>query len=966
MPEVCRDWTLDLPRTDHIRLFRETDWTKSTLGATEHWSLNLRLFTRFVLADSKPACLWWGPVEHLTAIYNEHYAALAGHLHPRLMGSTFKNGYPDLWRSINVYFETAKRTGQGQNYPSTVSTIVERKGWREEAFFSGSFVPVGGLEVEGFINTTYEVTAQALSERRSSMLNLLGAVSARDVNSVYSHVLATLETNPKDFPMAMLYDLREGAGSNTLTLHGCIGFPDSHGLKIQSATIDSGEGLIPDLWRAGSDVVVIDRDERFESVSWAGWGQPSRKIVIIPIICTSRVFGYLVVGTNPFRPHDDHSKQLLGDLGRMVSGIVSSANDAESSKKRQEQLEADLAFSDLKLRHLIEHASVGMCHISRDGRMLWANDHYYKLAGVSASEHEAGNLAFLDAYHEEDRSKAEAIWHDLVRGDDHVAIELRVQRMYDPPSGQPEPAQLLILAFPYRDELGSVRSVMACTTDISRLKWAETFQARLAAEAREAKRHQEAFIDVVSHEMRNPLSAIVHCADTIAIALQECQSQLANLPPTCVEALDDSLQSAKVILQCAHHQKRIIDDILTLSKLDSMLLSITPIAVNPAELVTSIVNMFEAELKTRQITYNVDPDPSIVDLDIDYLYFDPSRVTQVFINLLTNAIKFVAPAEDPRISIRFGACLSNPRSLFPENTYWATDRKSYIELTDSPEWGVGEHVYLLFSLEDSGVGLKDKEIHKIFERFRQANVKTHVKYGGSGLGLFISKELTEKQGGEIGVSSVFGEGSTFGFYVKTRRVEKQPQSTSEVPNPGGAETAAGRFNVLLVEDNLINQKVLRKQLEKAGLKVEVANHGLEALDTLEKRSFDVVLMDLEMPVLDGLGAMRQIRNRELMGEGLANVNQTGKKSREQVRLPIIAVTANVRKEQIDTAIAAGADCVMQKPFQAADLVYMMKTLLPTQDTASTEPSSNDSPQRKLPDRTNAKIPRELLQMGKEG
>jgi hypothetical protein len=309
----------------------------------------------------------------------------------------------------------------------------------------------------------------------------------------------------------------------------------------------------------------------------------------------------------------------------------------------------------------------------------------------------------------------------------------------------------------------------------------------------------------------------------------------------------------------------------------------TPVAVKPAKLIDSIVNMFEAELKTHQIAYKVNPDSSLVDLDIDHLCFDPSRVTQIFINLLTNAIKFVTPAKDPKISIRFGACLSDPRSLFPENMFWATERKSYSELTNGPEWGAGEEVYLTFSVKDSGIGLKDKEIHKIFERFRQANVKTHVKYGGSGLGLFISKELTEKQGGEIGVSSVFGQGSIFGFYVKTRRVQRQPQSMNEVINPGDAETASGPLHVLLVEDNLINQKVLGKQLKKAGLQVEVANHGLEALDTLAKQSFDVVLMDLEMPVLDGLGAMRQIRNRELTGEGLANTKEASKKSGE--RLP---------------------------------------------------------------------------------
>jgi signal transduction histidine kinase/AmiR/NasT family two-component response regulator len=562
--------------------------------------------------------------------------------------------------------------------------------------------------------------------------------------------------------------------------------------------------------------------------------------------------------------------------------------------------------------------------MSLTGDMIWANDHYYALAGLGPDEHTAG-LAFLNAYCDEDRPKALNVWDRLLAGVDHVTAELRVNRLYSPPVGDTELAQIQVLAFPYREH-GRVQSIMACTTDISRLKWAQSFQARLAAEAREAKRQQEAFIDVVSHEMRNPLSAIVHCADAINSAVEECQAQLANIPAPCLDALNDNVASANIIMQCANHQKRIIDDVLTLSRLDSMLLSITPIAVKPTNLIDSVVNIFEAELKSSRIGYSVKADRSLSDLHVDHVHLDPSRVTQIFINLLTNAIKFVKPSKEPHISIEYSVCLSNPRSIFPPDMFWATDSKQDAHVTSSPEWGSGEEMYLAFSVKDSGIGLQEQEIHNIFERFKQANVKTHVKYGGSGLGLFISKELTEKQGGEIGVSSVQGQGSTFGFYVKTRRVERR--LTVDAPGVShGHVQNHDSLRVLLVEDNLINQKVLGKQLKKANYKVEVANHGQEALDTLETQTFDVVLMDLEMPVLDGLAAIQAIRKKEASEE----ITDEGLRVD---RLPIIAVTANVRKEQIDTAIAAGADRVMQKPFKARDLVYMIKSLLPQVEVPS--------------------------------
>jgi signal transduction histidine kinase len=842
----AHDWTADLPDTDHVRFFRNTNWARTDLGPLDSWSPTLRLFTGFVLADSRAACLWWGP--NLTAVYNESYAPLAAQVHPTLMGSTFARGYPDLYPSISVYFETCRRTGAGVKYSSATPTLVERKGWTEEAFFSGSFSPIGPTHnPEGFYNSTYEVTTQKLADRRTSMLNSLAAVPEQTVDAVFAHVLRTFETNPFDIPLAMMYKFGDGAEPHMLHLRGHIGLPKGHNLIVESAYLGSNQGLIPDMRRAGNEPTIIEYDERFDSASWQGWGSPSKQIAILPITSGVRLFGYLVVATNPFRPYDVTCQQWVRDLHRMVSSIVAAAVDSESSRRREEQLQADLALSDLKLRHLIDHASVGMCHVSIDGRMLWANEHYYRLSGATAEDHVLP-FSFYNVYHDEDMPKVVEVWNKLLAGEDHVSAEVRLKRLYEAPVGESEPAQLQILAFPYRDpETGKVKSVMACTTDISRLKWAQTFQARLAAEAKEAKRQQEAFIDVVSHEMRNPLSAIVHCADAITTAMEEVK--LVDVPKEAIEALNENVQSANIILQCANHQKRIIDDVLTLSKLDSMLLSITPVAVDPRKLIDSIVNMFEAELESNGIDCKVRPGSSLVDLNIDHVYLDPSRVTQVFINLLTNAIKFVKPAKAPSISIRFGASVSKPRAFFPDSMFWATESKLDEDVTSSSEWGKGQEIYLTFSVKDSGIGLEDKDINKIFERFRQASVKTHVKYGGSGLGLFISKQLTEKQGGEIGVSSVFGEGSTFGFYVKSRRVEQQSEISRKLTNRiRKREQVDQPIRVLLVEDNIINQQVLGKQLKKAGCMVNVANHGLEALGVLEEQSFDVCLMDLEMPV----------------------------------------------------------------------------------------------------------------------
>ena len=262
---------------------------------------------------------------------------------------------------------------------------------------------------------------------------------------------------------------------------------------------------------------------------------------------------------------------------------------------------------------------------------------------------------------------------------------------------------------------------------------------------------------------------------------------------------------------------------------------------------------------------------------------------------------------------------------------------------------------------------------RLFKRFSQATSKTHIDYGGSGLGLYICRELAEKQGGGVGVASCPGQGSVFAFYIETRAAappEQVPPDLSNLaPKPSNMSNITSDllrrthsrsrvtngttlsedlrespqsstprhqedFHILLVEDNLVNQKVLAKQLQKAKCNVTVANHGAEALGILEQADcwrktqlntsqlghqagllrIDVVLMDVEMPIMDGLQCTRHIRRLEDEGQITRH-------------LPIIAVTANVRQEQKDTALAAGVDSVLSKPFTVSEVLVRIRELL---------------------------------------
>ena len=400
--------------------------------------------------------------------------------------------------------------------------------------------------------------------------------------------------------------------------------------------------------------------------------------------------------------------------------------------------------------------------------------------------------------------------------------------------------------------------------------------------------------------------------------------------------------------------------------------------------------MYDAELERSSITASLILEKSYTRLAVGDVMLDSSRLLQVVINLVTNAIKFTQYSDRREIKIFLGASQTRPTGQSHAVTYLPAhaDRPDH---TASPEWGTGEEIYLEVAVQDSGRGLNEEELKVLFRRFQQGSPKTYKQYGGSGLGLFISRELTELQGGQVGVASTAGVGSTFAFYVKARRCVSHAQTPAQkgrLPTPtlnsspvsyarAGSITSidgrrsnlaeslvdptgntshlkrasvssevrpeVGPLHVLIVEDNLVNQRVMAQQLKRLGCLVHVANHGIEALEFLQQTIYwnpktqlqaasleplspppvrnsgapiplSIILMDLEMPVLGGLGCVKQIRDMQRSGQLTAHV-------------PVIAVTANARSEQIALAIDHGMDSVVTKPFRIPELVPQMQSLV---------------------------------------
>jgi CheY-like chemotaxis protein len=363
--------------------------------------------------------------------------------------------------------------------------------------------------------------------------------------------------------------------------------------------------------------------------------------------------------------------------------------------------------------------------------------------------------------------------------------------------------------------------------------------------------------------------------------------------------------------------------------------------------------MFGAECDANDIGIRKAIDEPSAATESSTVCADPSRLMQILVNLLSNAVKFVRSRPTRDITIRYGSCSSPPpEERFGPNFKWYSTGAVRPDLTQEPDYGRGAVHYLYYAVIDSGKGIKPEYVSNVFTKFDQAERRTHTEYGGSGLGLYISQELTEMQGGRIGIDSEDGVGSTFAFYTKVRLSPSEstkpiasmdhmysvakthhaltsPQSTGLSNGlPPHSQSLSASYNILLVEDNLLNQKVLAKQLRKAGCVVRICNHGGEAVDSIlhlhnrppefntpipddNMTRFDCILMDWEMPVCDGIKASKKIRAIEAEGDKGRNV--------------IIGVTANARAEQIATAERAGMNSVIPKPFRVAELLAKIRT-----------------------------------------
>ncbi|KAL1800773.1 hypothetical protein ACET3X_001115 [Alternaria dauci] len=663
-------------------------------------------------------------------------------------------------------------------------------------------------------------------------------------------------------------------------------------------------------------------------------------------------------------PVFDDDKRLIGIAGNTI--------DINAQKKSQEAAQAQVEalekarLAERKFARFAQVSPTAIYIYVPESGMNYANDQFFELTGhahAPVSKDEWFNLVS-----DEDVEKVKQDWEGMFKLGKSSGVQFRLKKTWVNQDGIRSNIWVQSSSYPELDESGKVISIMGTLFDISHFKWAENVQRRRIDEALEAKRQQENFIDMTSHELRNPLSAVIQCADSVIASLQQLSgrqliaSGQSSETSTAEAEIQSCIESLLIIVSCSMHQKRVIDDVLTLSKLDSNLILITPIRIQPAIVVSDAVRMFEVECKQSGIDLIFRVDETFNGME--WAMLDPSRLLQVLINLLTNAIKFTKDRPRKAITVTIGGCWSRPPQCWDEVTF-TDDEKPDTDVTDKAEWGKGSKAFLWLKVTDTGCGMTTDEQKKLFSRFSQATPRTHVKYGGSGLGLFVSKSLTKLQGGAIGVYSEKGQGSKFAFFISTRLAQPPADHVSAravQARPVPRRTMTGeeamqsiKLNVLIVEDNLVNQKVLKKQLQKFGWNISVAGNGQEALEWLKnsvywrngksgstaegKHELDIILMDIEMPVMDGLTCARLIRDYEHRGllaappapHSASPAQSPHKKTlsassasyerpeKQPLHLPILAVSANARMEQIEQSLASGMDDAISKPFRIPEL-----------------------------------------------
>ncbi len=490
------------------------------------------------------------------------------------------------------------------------------------------------------------------------------------------------------------------------------------------------------------------------------------------------------------------------------------------------------------------------------GKSVSWSDEVFHILGIAKEQGVPDNTEILDLYHPEDRAETRSELAHALKTGEGWKNTRRVVR----PDG--EIRSVISQGVCEQAADGRVTAVFGVFADVTELE-----KARHLAE--EATQEKAAFLANMSHEIRTPLNSIIGFTDLL---LED-----GDLKP-------EHRRQLSLVQNAGCSLLTVVNDILDFSKMGAgkIELESEPFAI--VSLVDNTVSMVLGTAQTKGLEIVTAIAPAISDYHIG----DQNRVRQILLNLLNNAVKFT----------QAGTVTVDVASLSRDS---ASER-------------------VRFSVIDTGAGVAEDKQSRLFQQFSQADTSVSREYGGTGLGLAISKSLVELMGGQIGVASKLGKGSTFWF-----EIELPISAAAPVLKKADAFAQIGGRSILLVEDLPMNQELACALLTRVGHQVDVANHGGEAIEAVRNKKYDLILMDIQMPKVDGITATKAIR---AMGGQIATI-------------PIIAMTANVLPEQVREFRRVGMDAHVAKPIKQSELYGAIAQILgERQDETEDGPSGN--------------------------